>query len=456
MAKTDPLKKSTRQAIADQLGPLMAHTSARKAMTAAHAITQPELGESLAVCVLTADQVRRPPADFAEIARPTGAWHHQVHTGVGVTHAAQSQSGGLGEEDQHQVTQMFESPIAAKIDEAITWLDRKLAKSPATVRLLIAPAYYLHALLIIRGKTYSAVVADQPASFKQLQSQTIYPMAEFLAKLSAESPSANLSGAPVAPPVVAAPHAMPAVAAAVLPEPKSLEDLDVLMRQVTPTARDLERQVIDAVTGAGAKQNLGALKSKAVTAAVKALNAAGGTVMLKSAIEGSGDFGGLGWRIYKRLHGVTWDVQGELHGPAAVTWKAARDYTFRPDPANPFYFVRANGQRIQPAAMSTDGGSIPRVVWSVPNMDPWAYLPAYLLHDWLFTAHHCLPDQAGSFEEANVVLAEAVYTMMMTGMVPGDWRKIEIIYQAVSSFVGRRVWDRMWTPDECQVTLNPG
>src|SRR5205823_11462361 len=129
MAKTDPLKKPQRQAIADQLGRMLARPAS--ALTAAAAAAAgPELGESLAVCTLTAEQVRHPPADLGEIARPTGTWHHQVHTARGATHAARTQVGGLRGAD-HPVTQVFDSPIAGKIDAAITWPDRKPAKSPA-------------------------------------------------------------------------------------------------------------------------------------------------------------------------------------------------------------------------------------------------------------------------------------------------------------------------------------
>ena len=55
---------------------------------------------------------------------------------------------------------------------------------------------------------------------------------------------------------------------------------------------------------------------------------------------------------------------------------------------------------------------------------------------------------------SNVTLAEGIYTLMRTGAVATDWRKVELVYQAVSSFVGRGVWDRMWQPSECAVALS--
>ena len=90
--------------------------------------------------------------------------------------------------------------------------------------------------------------------------------------------------------------------------------------------------------------------------------------------------------------------------------------------------------------METDAGSIPRVIWSIPGLSPWDYLPAYMIHDWDFKAHHeGLSDR--TFEQANLTLAEGIYTLMKTGVANSDWARIQIIYSAVSSPIGRAIWD---------------
>src|SRR6266851_6434044 len=66
---------------------------------------------------------------------------------------------------------------------------------------------------------------------------------------------------------------------------------------------------------------------------------------------------------------------------------------------------------IVPGLMYTDGGSIPRVFWSVPGLSPWAFGPAYIVHDWLFVVHRCHwpapPEvQAITFEQSAQILAE--------------------------------------------------
>jgi hypothetical protein len=90
--------------------------------------------------------------------------------------------------------------------------------------------------------------------------------------------------------------------------------------------------------------------------------------------------------------------------------------------------------------MQTDGGSIPRPAWIIPGLSPWDYLPAYIVHDWDFVAHHKHLSNR-TFEEVNLTLAEGIYTLMKTGVVNSDLVRIEIIYRAVSSPIGRRLWD---------------
>jgi hypothetical protein len=95
--------------------------------------------------------------------------------------------------------------------------------------------------------------------------------------------------------------------------------------------------------------------------------------------------------------------------------------------------------------MFTDGGSIPRLVRWVGQLDPWEYTPAYLLHDWLFELHHC--DYAAgktsefSFDDANHVLMEGVRTMDAMGLAPASDLTFALINIAVTSFVAKKIWD---------------
>lgn len=135
-----------------------------------------------------------------------------------------------------------------------------------------------------------------------------------------------------------------------------------------------------------------------------------------------------------------WKKLGKFSGWPRLEWHAPRSYEFDQYPNDEFSFARSTNEVIVPKAMNTDAGSIPRVAWSIPGLSPWDYLPAYLIHDWDFEAHHRgISDR--TFEEVNLTLAEGIYTLWKTGVAESDPVRIEIIYRAVSSPFGRHIWD---------------
>jgi hypothetical protein len=188
MATTDPFPAPAAASAASQLAAFFPPPP--PGAPAALAPESRELAETLAVCVLTADHVRHPPRDLTALARPSGAWHHQVRTSGAPTHVARSEPSGFT--DGVEVQQLAETPVAAQIDRALAWADRHV-KGRATVRLLIAPAYYLHALLVVRGEEFSAVLADQPPDYSRLEYEREYPLAEFLKLLSKEKLGGTLT-----------------------------------------------------------------------------------------------------------------------------------------------------------------------------------------------------------------------------------------------------------------------
>jgi len=170
-------------------------------------------------------------------------------------------------------------------------------------------------------------------------------------------------------------------------------------------------------------------------------------------------FDSVPWRLYRKAFGCSWDQAGTFAGVLNLNPVGDGLYKYIPDAADPFRFTRASGATITPGKMLTDCGSVPRVVWSIPMLNPWTYVYGYLLHDWLFTSHHCNLPGASEFHDANRVLGEAIFTQMTAAQppyaAPEDWRAAVTIFEAVNSFVGRRVWDRAWTPEEQFAALNP-
>jgi hypothetical protein len=132
--------------------------------------------------------------------------------------------------------------------------------------------------------------------------------------------------------------------------------------------------------------------------------------------------------------------------------RGERNYLFT-QTALKFQFVRYNGEVICPPSLVTDGGTVPRVAWLIPGVDPWVYMKAFILHDVLFAMHKCVEGFPYTFHDANQVLMEGIFTLMVTGNAPEDWRLAELIRIAVSSPVALAVWSRVWTHDECSMYL---
>lgn len=166
------------------------------------------------------------------------------------------------------------------------------------------------------------------------------------------------------------------------------------------------------------------------------------------------------WKAHRLLWGCPWAAPGgHFEGEVSLKWRGEQDYVYRPNPANPLRFTRPNGEVIEPGVMATDGGSVPRLVWSIPGLNPWSMLPAYLVHDWICISHHTTSSCVWSFEDCNTILGEGIYTMMTNPQpdfsTPEDWRVAAAIVLAVSSYIGRRLWASQWTPAQQAAARNP-
>lgn len=106
------------------------------------------------------------------------------------------------------------------------------------------------------------------------------------------------------------------------------------------------------------------------------------------------------------------DIQGELKGKVHIAWDGPQDYVYLPASGNELAYTipdkfalsddgAVNGdaglRRIEPELMYTDGGSIPRILWSAEGLSPLDYLPAYVIHDWLYFQHRCHGTDASAY-----------------------------------------------------------
>ena len=130
-----------------------------------------------------------------------------------------------------------------------------------------------------------------------------------------------------------------------------------------------------------------------------------------------------------------------MKGVLLIQWSDETRFIYV-SPADPLRFTTRTGREVQPGRMYTDGGSIPRVFWSVKGFSPWGYGPAYVLHDWLYHQHRCRrdsPPKKFSFEETNELLDDAIAFLMVTKKVDSNRLARRLIKWGVDNF-GQTAW----------------
>jgi hypothetical protein len=159
------------------------------------------------------------------------------------------------------------------------------------------------------------------------------------------------------------------------------------------------------------------------------------------------------------------DDPGQVSGRLMVFWDGEDRFIYYPLPGDPLTYrlpqaiaARTHIDSIRPGAIYTDGGSIPRPVRSVVGFSPWGYGPAYVVHDWLFAAHHCIEtgqldslapadrEEAAKIENVDFqssadLLASVIAALIRQRLVPPRSLAPGAIYTAVDSFVARNLWD---------------
>ena len=136
--------------------------------------------------------------------------------------------------------------------------------------------------------------------------------------------------------------------------------------------------------------------------------------------------------------------KGQFEGVVEVRWLEPDRFLFVPNRDNPLRFTSADGTRVfEPQPMYTDGGSIPRIFWSIPGYSPWGFGPAYIIHDWLFDAHHCNLQgyEDITFEDSARLMGETIKTLMETDRVPKDEALFANVVGAVGTPIAKRLWD---------------
>jgi hypothetical protein len=145
---------------------------------------------------------------------------------------------------------------------------------------------------------------------------------------------------------------------------------------------------------------------------------------------------------------VMWVGEGERYGDGR--------FLFVPHPDRPLIFQRADGREpgaeIMPGIMFTDGGSIPKIGQLFAGFNPWGYAPAYMIHDWMFVAHHCIVDGQDSplyddvrdvtFDSSAEILGEGIRGLVHEGRVKQNDLAGSVITSAVHGGIARGLWNK--------------
>jgi hypothetical protein len=155
---------------------------------------------------------------------------------------------------------------------------------------------------------------------------------------------------------------------------------------------------------------------------------------------------------------ASWTTYGDgiLKGRTVVQWDREDKFIYLRT-KNPLSFKPSfMSTPIVPVTMYTDGGTIPRIFWSIPGLSPWGLGPAYIIHDYLFLVHRCHvsapPEVAAiNFDQSAQILAEVGKSLVEAGLV--DNNKLEEIVWAIRTKYARDIWDSPPTPEECAMPV---
>ncbi len=127
---------------------------------------------------------------------------------------------------------------------------------------------------------------------------------------------------------------------------------------------------------------------------------------------------------------------GRFRGSLNLQWISPEKFVFIPDPERPFSFTRASGEVIQPQAMFTDLGSLPRFLTVNSDFSSSGYAPAYIIHDWLYVDHTRAASTGDphDIDRSALILAEGIKTLMESNnSIHRKPRTLNLIYKTMKS-----------------------
>ena len=192
----DKALKAVASLIGEVIGDVLQQSHLLSATGESSLTLAADLGETFAVYRLdpgSVSQFRETGSDLLQLAKPTGRWHHQIVVD-GRGEAFARSTAARKDNSSASLRGLFVSPLAARIDNAIRWINDNAGGDPL-VRLLIAPAYQIHAFwLVYEGRPASKVfIVKAPSRFARLKRDRLLKSSEFLKALSTKGHHTGIS-----------------------------------------------------------------------------------------------------------------------------------------------------------------------------------------------------------------------------------------------------------------------
>ena len=194
MAFTKTLPQEVLNSIADDLGARFEPSDDHMHFRALNGRPLPRhglnLGETFEVWRLIPDAIREIASgntDIALLTRRSGLWHHQLRSGGEPVGFARSKPLGP-DPGSWSVRDIFTSEVAAKIDEAIAWVDEKVSDD-VEVRLLSIPSQQVEAFWFVTDSddheqwNNTLLVLRAPERMPELEFLKLVNSEEFLKSL---------------------------------------------------------------------------------------------------------------------------------------------------------------------------------------------------------------------------------------------------------------------------------
>jgi hypothetical protein len=126
-------------------------------------------------------------ANLASSLVRTGNWQHQIlQQGKSQAIAFSSSRGDIA--NSTRVTGVVVAPLAAKIDQAIKWIDRERPSDRTEVFFFVVPAFQLQAFLLRDFSREDVLVVSNLARSGSVEECVAYDVREFLTELHEAKP----------------------------------------------------------------------------------------------------------------------------------------------------------------------------------------------------------------------------------------------------------------------------